>query len=118
VSTNTRPDEERSLYCKLDEEALLLKGVRVTERVDQLKAFHLQKEDLATQIKAVAAKEKATSLALEMLSDEIKHKRELQPVTCRWERGQDQWVCHRVDTGEVVDTSPITMADKQERLFS
>jgi hypothetical protein len=115
VSTNTRPDEERTLFCKLTEDELLRKGDKLAACIVKLEEIEKRKKAFNTQIKA---EQEVVSASASLLSDEIEHRRELQPVTCSWERGQDQWVCHRVDTGEVVDTAPITMADKQERLFS
>jgi len=108
-----RPDEERKLYVSLNDDELRLKGDKLSVRVKRLEDIDRRKKAFASAIKVEqeAASEDATQLA-----EEIEHRREIRPVTCRWERGTEHWVCHRVDTGEVVDTAPITMADRQEEL--
>lgn len=111
-----RPDEERKLYVSLNDDELRLKGDKQSRLVKDI-------EDLA-RLQALATKEakrlkdkgEELSQVVGIMADDILNKRELQPVTCRWERGTEHWVCHRVDTDEVVDTAPITMADRQEEL--
>lgn len=113
--TKQRPDEERQLYVGLNDDELRLKGDKLSVRVKRLEDIDRRKKAFASAIKVEqeAASQEATELA-----DEIEHRRELRPVRCVWRRATECWECFRVDTGEVVDTAPITMADQQSELFS
>lgn len=110
-----KPDEERTLYVDLDDSELRLKGDKLSAQVKTLEDVERRKKEFGSAIKL--EQEKASGAA-SLLADEIKNKRELRPVRCRWTFGADRWECHRADTGEVVDTAPITMADRQQELLS
>jgi hypothetical protein len=108
-----RPDEERQLYVGLNNEELLVKGDKLAACVARLEDVEKRKKAFSSAIKL---EQDTVSGAASLLSDEIEHKRELRPVRCAWSRTSERWECFRVDTGEVIDTAPITMADQQEEL--
>lgn len=110
-----RPDVEKQLYVSLDEEELRLKGDHLSARVKQLEDIERRK---SASSKALKAEQDAASADASKLADEIKHKREVRPVACRWRMLTERWELYRIDTGEVVDTAPITMADRQGELLS
>jgi hypothetical protein len=110
-----RPDEERQLYVGLNEEELLVKGDKLAACVAKLEDIERRKKAFSSAIKV--EQETATGAA-SLLSDEIEQRKELRPVRCAWRRTTERWECYRVDTGEVIDTAPITMADQQSELFS
>ena len=110
-----RPDEERQLYVGLNDDELLLKGDKLAACVAKLEDIEKRKKAFSSAIKV--EQETATGAA-SLLSDEIEQKRELRPVRCTWRMTSERWECFRVDTGEVVDTAPITMADNQGEMFS
>lgn len=110
-----KPDEERKLYVKLDVPELILKGEKHARLVLDLKAHGEHQKKVAADLKATGD---ALSADIVQFATEIDQKRELRPVRCRWEMGTKEWVLSRVDTGEVVDTAPITMADRQQELLS
>lgn len=110
-----KPDEERKLYVTLDDEELRLKGDKLSAQVKALEDVERRKKEASSALKL--EQEKASGSA-SLLADEIKHKREIRPVRCTWRMTSERWECWRVDTGEVVDTAPITMADRQQELLS
>ena len=110
-----RPDEERQLYVGLEEHELLLKGDKLAACVAKLEDIEKRKKAFSSALKL--EQETATGAA-SLLSDEIEQRRELRGVRCSWRRTTERWELYRVDTGEVIDTAPITMADQQGELYS
>lgn len=116
----SRPDEELQLYCQLTDEEQRLKGV-------QLASYELQHAELEAEMKAKAAEYKAKLDVLRskarLVANEVDQQRELRPVRCRWVMLRENWELQRTDGGErrdgehvVVNTAPITMADRQAEL--
>jgi len=111
----SQPDVEKQLYVKLEEHELLIKGDKLAACIAKLEDIERRKKAFNSAIKL---EQDTASGAASLLSDEIEQKRELRPVRCRWEMGEREWSLYRLDTGEVVDTKPITMADRQGELLS
>lgn len=110
-----KPDEERKLYVTLDHDELLVKGDKLAGCVSSLEDIEKRKKAFSSGIKV---EQETVSASASLLSDEIEQRRELRPVRCTWRMTTERWECWRVDTGEVVDTAPITMADRQQELLS
>lgn len=108
-----RPDEERQLYVGLNEEELLVKGDKLAGCIARLEDIEKRKKAFGSAIKL---EQDTVSGSASLLSGEIEQRRELRPVRCAWRRTTERWECFRSDTGEVIDTAPITMADQQEEL--
>lgn len=101
-----RPDEDHELLCDLTPDELHLKGEQLAEAVDA----HKRTED---------DKARFTMLTLK---DEILSKQERRQVPCRWyvetsDSGMEMWVLRRTDTWRVLQTQPVTSADRQLELI-
>lgn len=107
--------EIRNLPVKLTESETLMRGEELARTVEQYKA-----EEAAEKDRAKKAKEGLLALRtrMETLSRVVDTRVEHRDIPCGWAfRHADLTaVLHRRDTGEIVETRPMTMTERQERL--
>jgi hypothetical protein len=104
--------EQRELTCKLTQDELLARGDEMANcelSIDKLKA---ERRGLNGQIADLSEQRGKLAKAIE---DE----EELRMVDCEWAEDlkQNCRVLKRLDTKQVVDTQPLTAADRQEVMF-
>lgn len=104
---------KREAQCELSEHELSLYGGYMAEKLKEV-------ERIKDEAKRVSAEYKARMMKLNEEISRLAEARvkgfEVRPVMCeeRWHAGSIQVV--RVDTGEVIDARPATLADAQENL--
>lgn len=114
-----RPDEDHELLCELTEEELRLKGDQLAEAEA---ALTRAEEDKAAAMKAFGKRIEDARAACKRLAEEVLSRTERRPVVCRWrgetnDAGLEVWVLRREDSGRVLQTQPVTAADRQLELL-
>lgn len=107
--------EIRNLPVKLTESETLTRGEELARTVEQYKA-----EEAAEKDRAKKAKEGLLALRtrMETLSRVVDTRTEHRDIPCGWHYARATLTAQLVrrDTGEVVETRPMTQAERQERL--
>lgn len=110
-STNTNIGIERPLPVKLTKEELLERGDRMAECEIEIEALKVERSGFNRAIK-----EKVDRRA--ELAHVIDTGEEKRDVLCKWGKNfpQNCWDLIRQDTKEVVDTRPMSPADRQAEI--
>lgn len=105
--------EHRSLSCDLTE-------AEVKEKADQLASTIKAREEAEAARKRDADKHKDTIKTLDGhiagLAESVRDRSERRLVECRWERDDQarKMICHRTDTGEVIEKRAMTDEELEE----
>lgn len=103
------------LPCKLTKDELIEYATQLSQLIEESNDLEAEKASESKRLKeAIDGKEAAIS----RISKIVKAGRIERPVECHWEYnyGDNIKTLTRTDTGEVVKTLPLTIADKQKTL--
>lgn len=106
----------RSLPCKLTDSERRLRGVKLAEANHERAEIELRKKDASAGFREEL---KANGKRIEELSEQVSSGVEKRPVECCERPDEDRQVVeiYRVDTGAVIDTRPMTLDERQPKLF-
>ena len=115
----TRPDEGHELLCELTDEEVSVKGNQLAEAEA---ALTRAEEEKTAAAKVFGQRIETARGACKRLAEEVLSRTERRPVVCRWmtetnDNGTEMWLLRRTDTGRVLQTQPVTAADRQLELL-
>ena len=94
-----------------------LTALELEERGQTMAQLIKEHDRLEEKRKAEAKrmKDDVESVAMEIrrIGQIVEKRAEHRAIDCEWTQSGDVWFCHRLDTGEVVDSKPVTKGDKQ-----
>jgi hypothetical protein len=108
----TRHTEDRELQVKLTERELLQRGDEMAEQDINIEKLKLERSEYTSKINALGKRRNE-------LAHTIERGTEARKVRCEWVEDFAKNVLRlkRLDTGEEVDTRPMTATDRQEDIF-
>lgn len=106
-----------NLPCKLTEEEELLKGQEMAAALVEVRKLEEKKAAEASNMKAQID---AAKLTLATLGGIVRTRTEFRNVECEETRDERQMLIirTRLDTGEIIDSRPMTEDERQPKLFA
>ncbi|HEY2735954.1 MAG TPA: hypothetical protein VGI70_18280 [Polyangiales bacterium] len=108
TAPNAATTVDRRLMCRLTDDEIRERGVEMSREELRIEVLKGERKALNSRI-ADHIKQR------NMLAHTIDIKVELREVPCKWSKDvqEKRWLLRRFDTNEVVETQPLSAADRQ-----
>lgn len=108
-------NETRTLPVPLTDEEVMLRGAELARHLDEIDACEERLKAEREEIKAEISRHTEAAMTLR---GAVRSRREHREVLCEWSRNDERLTMelHRQDTGECVESRPMTAGERQEKL--
>jgi hypothetical protein len=106
---------KKKLPCKLNAAELVSKSHELAHHIEEYDRLEAHKKSV---VAGITEELKELRKDITQCADEVEHERVYRLVDCMWQesKSQNEKYLVRLDTGETVDTQPLTPADLQSNL--